>query len=358
VARLGGDEFVVLVEGLSENQQEAATETRNVGEKILSALDPPYQLASVEHRCTASIGATLFCGQETSIDDLLRQADLAMYKAKEYGRNTLRFFDPAMQTAVMARANLEKSLRRAILEKQFILHYQPQVDGNGGRVVGAEALVRWLRPEHGMVPPSDFIQLAEETGLIVALGTWVLRTSCNQLADWASHSAMAHLSIAVNVSPKQFRENDFVETMLNVLDETGANAKLLKIELTEGLLVDNVQDIIEKMNALKARGVCFSLDDFGTGYSSLSYLSRLPLDQLKIDRSFVAQIEVDESSVAICAATVSLAHSLRLEVVAEGVETEAQRYFLSTVHKCDYLQGYLFSMPLPVEAFENFVLGA
>ncbi len=352
VARVGGDEFVVVLEGLNEHQQEAATQTRAVGEKILIALGATYQLDEVEYRTTASIGATVFLGRAASVDELMKQADLAMYKAKETGRNALRFFDPAMQTAVLERAALEAGLRKAIDSDQLLLHYQPQIV-EGGRVTGAEVLVRWQHPQRGMVPPGDFIPLAEETGLILSLGNWVLETACKQLATWADQPNSEHLSIAVNVSAPQLREPDFVQTVLDTIERTGANPRRLKLELTESLLVDNVEDIIQKMFALKAYGVEFSLDDFGTGYSSLSYLKRLPLNQLKIDQSFVRDVLVDPNDASIAKTIVNLAQSLGLGVIAEGVETDAQRSFLADAG-CHAYQGYFFCRPVAIEAFEKF----
>lgn len=352
VARVGGDEFVVVLGSLHETWQEAASQTEGMGEIILDVLGKSYQLDDVDYRSTASIGATVFRGHQTSIDELLKQADLAMYKSKELGRNALCFFDPAMQTVVVERAALEAGLRKAIEGNQFVLHYQAQVlDGEG--VVGAEALVRWQHPERGMVPPANFIHLAEETGMILALGNWVLETACTQLALWAMRPDMSHLTIAVNVSAQQFREPDFVAKVLNVIRRTGANPNRLKLELTESVLVDNVQDIIEKMHALKARGVVFSLDDFGIGYSSLSYLKRLPLDQLKIDQSFVRDVLIDPNDAAIARTIVALAQSLGLGVIAEGVETEEQRDFLAGAG-CHAYQGFYFCRPLPVEGFEEF----
>jgi EAL domain-containing protein (putative c-di-GMP-specific phosphodiesterase class I) len=259
-----------------------------------------------------------------------------------------------MQAAITTRIALEAGLREALAKDQLLLHYQALVNRQF-QVAGAEVLVRWLHPVRGMVSPAEFIPLAEETGLILPLGLWVLEAACAQLTLWASQPAMAHLTLAVNVSARQFHQSDFVDQVLSVLKRTAANPKLLKLELTESMMVSDMEDIIKKMVALKAHGVGFSLDDFGTGYSSLAYLSRLPLDQLKIDRSFVMEIESSNNAVAICGATISLAHSLNLKVVAEGVETEAQRYFLSTIHRCDFIQGYLFSRPLPIEAFTAFV---
>lgn len=351
VARLGGDEFVVMLEDLSGTIQEAVNQAESVGEKILSTLNKTYALGSGEHHSTPSIGIALFADHSEGIDELLKRADLAMYEAKAAGRNTLRFFEPEMQTIVTARAAMEIGLREALANGQFFLHYQAQVTDVCG-VAGAEALVRWRHPLRGTISPTEFIPLAEETGLIQPLGLWVLETACVQLARWAMQPGMAHLTLAVNVSARQFHQTDFVDQVLVVLERTGANPCRLKLELTESLLVTNIDGVIAKMSALKIIGVGFSLDDFGTGYSSLSYLSRLPLDQLKIDRSFVMNIESNDNAAAICAATISLAHALNLKVVAEGVETEAQRYFLNMVHHCDLIQGYLFSRPLPIDEFE------
>lgn len=352
VARLGGDEFVVMLADLSTSEIDAATRAKTVCEKIRSALNQTYQLNGLIYHITPSIGATLFRGHLVSIDDLVKQADLAMYKSKETGRNAIHFFDPAMQASIVARVNLETDLRRAIEENQFRLHYQAQVVG-AGRVTGAEALVRWQHPQRGLVSPAEFISLAEETRLILPLGLWVLETACNQLAVWAGQPRMADLTLAVNVSAHQFRQADFVDQVLSTLKNTGANPHRLKLELTESLLVENVQDIIEKMFALKAKGVGFSLDDFGTGYSSLSYLKRMPLDHLKIDQSFVRDVLTDPNDAAIARTIVALAQNLGLGVIAEGVETEAQRDFLAS-SGCHAYQGYFFSRPLPIDDFEEF----
>jgi diguanylate cyclase (GGDEF)-like protein/PAS domain S-box-containing protein len=352
VARMGGDEFVVMLANLSADEEEAAVGIETVAEKILVTLEQSYLLGALAFRCTASMGITLFRGQLNSIDDLMKQADLAMYKAKEAGRNAFRFFDPHMEATVKERVALEEDLRRAIDAKQFMLYYQAQVVGDG-RVTGAEVLVRWQHPTRGMVSPAEFIPLAEETGLILPLGNWILETACAQLAVWAAKPAMAHLTLAVNVSARQFYQADFVAQVLTVLKRSGAHPGQLKLELTESLLVENVQDIIEKMHALKTKGVSFSLDDFGTGYSSLSYLKRLPLDQLKIDQSFVRDVLIDPNDAAIAKTVVALAQSLGLGVIAEGVETEAQQHFLAD-SGCHAYQGYFFSRPLPVEGFEAF----
>ena len=353
VARLGGDEFLVVLENLDTGFEMAAADVRTVGEKIVSALNQPYQLGDFDFNSTASVGVALFSGMSLSVDELLKQADLAMYQAKAAGRNGLRFFDPAMQALVNARAALEVDLRLAIAHQDFELHYQPQVDGQG-RVTGAEALLRWPHAVRGMVSPVSFIPLAEETGHILSLGRWVLETACQQLVAWAHHPLLANLVLAVNVSARQFREADFAESVLALLASTGANPQRLKLELTESMLIDNLEDMVAKMVALQTVGIGLSLDDFGTGYSSLSYLKRLPLDQLKIDQSFVRDVLTDPSDAAIARTVVALAHNLGLGVMAEGVETLAQKEFLAQCG-CHAYQGYLFSRALPAEQFTEFV---
>lgn len=353
-ARLGGDEFVVMLEDLSESPLEASKQAEAVGEKILLTLTQTYQLdPKTTYYITPSIGLTLFDSElNGGIDEPLKRADLAMYQAKSAGRNTQRFFDPHIQEAIEGRAALEVSMRAALKNQEFLLHYQPQIQGEN-HVIGGEVLVRWQHPERGIVSPAEFIPLAEETGLILPLGQWVLETACSQLARWAGQAGLSELTLSVNVSERQFRQQHFVEQVIATLERTGAPAKRLKLELTEGLLVTNIEDIIGKMLALQAQGVGFSLDDFGTGYSSLSYLKRLPLDQLKIDQGFVRDILVDPNDAAIARMVIVLADSLGLSVIAEGVETEAQRLFLQTQGCHDY-QGYLFSRPIPLEAFECF----
>jgi EAL domain-containing protein (putative c-di-GMP-specific phosphodiesterase class I) len=295
---------------------------------------------------------TLFTGQTLPMDQLLKQADLAMYKAKEAGHNHICYFDPTMQTAVEQRAAMETDLRAAIDEQQFLLYYQPQMV-NPSRITGAEALIRWRHPQRGIISPAEFIPLAEETGLILPIGMWVLQSACRQLVMWAGQPGVAHLSLAVNVSASQFYQADFVNTVLQVLEDTGANPNLLKLEVTESILIENMQDIIEKMFALKAKGVRFSLDDFGTGYSSLSYLKRMPLDQLKIDQSFVRDVLSDPNDASIVRTIVALAQNLNLGVIAEGVETEVQREFLANAG-CHAYQGYHFSKPVAIDEFETF----
>ena len=353
VARLGGDEFVILLEGLDEVADRAARETRAVGEKILAAFGPDFQLGSIEYHISASIGASLFSGGADSIDELLKRADLAMYQAKSAGRDALRFYDPQTQALVSARAALEADLRRAVLAGQFALHFQPQVHADG-RIVGAEALLRWHHPERGLVPPAEFIPVAEESGLIVPLGQWVIEAACRQLQAWQASPSTASLMLSINVSSRQFRRPDFVPELLAVLRRSGAQAGRLKLELTESLLLDDVEETIFKMMQLRMQGVGFSLDDFGTGYSSLAYLKRLPLDQLKIDQSFVRDILSDANDAAIARTVVALGTSLGLTVIAEGVETEGQRRVLAGLG-CQVYQGYLYSRPVPADAFEQFL---
>lgn len=362
VARLGGDEFVIMLKDLSEDDGQATDQVAAVGAKVLSALKQPYQLGGLQHYSSASVGVTLFgtargvvasedCAD--SVDALFKRADLALYQAKATGRNTVCFFDPAMQAAIAARAELEVALREALRDGQFTLFYQAQVNAEG-QLTGAEVLARWHHPVLGMVPPVQFIRLAEDTGLILPLGQWVLESACTQLAMWAQAPAMAHLTLSVNVSVRQFHQSDFVQEVLHVIDSTGAPANRLKIELTESLLVDDVDGMIAKMSALKAHGVSFSLDDFGTGYSSLSYLKRLPLDQLKIDQSFVRDALTDPNDAAIVRTILALGQSLGLTVIAEGVETQAQRDFLWQ-NGCYAYQGFFFGRPAPVDGLDSFL---
>jgi diguanylate cyclase (GGDEF)-like protein/PAS domain S-box-containing protein len=354
VARLGGDEFIVLLEELSERPGIAASQAEGVGRKILAALNRPYRLAGNELHSTPSMGVTLFVHGQGTVDELLKQADLAMYQAKAAGRNTLRFFDPQMQAVVAERAALESDLRNALQgQGQLALYIQPQIDRQG-HVIGAEGLLRWQHPRRGTVLPAAFIPVAEDSGLIHPLGQWVLEAACRELVRWAGLPALQGLNLAVNVSTQQFRHPDFVPQVLAVLARTGAAAPRLKLEITESLLMHNVEDVIAKMEALRAHGVRFSLDDFGTGYSSLAYLKRLPLDQLKIDQSFVRDLLTDPNDASIVSTIIALGHSLNLMVVAEGVETSAQRYVLDA-GQCHAYQGYLFSRPLPADEFVRYV---
>jgi len=345
VARLGGDEFVVLVEQIGAQPLTLAEHANKVGEKILSVLSAPYALAGHQYRSTPSIGIALFDEACPTVGELLKQADLAMYQAKQAGRSTLRFFDPGMQKAVDEHVALEADLRSALSHQEFSLHYQPQVDAQG-QILGVEALLRWLHPQRGMVSPAQFIPAAEETGLILPLGRWVLHQACTLLAAWQKQPLLAGLSMAVNVSSRQFRDHGFVSDVARVLAVTGAPAALLKLELTESLLVEDMTATIATMEALRAHGVGFSLDDFGTGYSSLSYLKRMPLAQLKIDQSFVRDLLSDPNDAAIVRTIIALAASLGLDVIAEGVETQEQRDWLARAG-CGVYQGYFFSKPLP-----------
>jgi diguanylate cyclase (GGDEF)-like protein len=351
-ARLGGDEFVLVLEGLSADEDDAVAHTRVVGAKLLEALTKPYQLGGHETCSTASIGATLFEGQAINIDELFKQADLAMYQAKAEGRNRLCFYGPAMQAQLSERAALEADLRRALLQEQFELHYQPQVN-SAGALIGVEALLRWNHPQRSVVSPRNFIPVAEDTGLILDIGRWVLVSACKQLAEWADVQCLTTLTMSVNVSARQFRHPDFVDEVRSALDFTGAESRLLRLELTESLLLEDVETVIDRMHALRALGVGFSLDDFGTGYSSLSYLKRLPLTELKIDMSFVRDVLVDPNDAAISRTIIALAHTMGLSVIAEGVESEAQRSFLER-SGCDAYQGYLFGRPAPAAQIVQF----
>ncbi len=349
LARLGGDEFVVLLEGLSHDRSEAAVQAREVGEKMLIDINQPYMLKGVEHYSTASIGISLFANYRQNLDDLLKQSDTAMYAAKKAGRNTLRFFDPAMQATLEIRSQLEAGMRKALPRYEFKLYYQVQVDSEK-RAVGAEALIRWEDPEQGMISPAQFIPVAEDTGLILPIGQWVLQTACEQLKEWESDPLTGELSLAVNVSARQFRQPGFVKQVNDMIKLTSINPSLLKIELTESTVLENVVDTINKMHALKSIGVRFSMDDFGTGYSSLAYLTQLPLDQLKIDQSFVRNVGIKSTDSMIVQTIIGMANNLGIEVIAEGVETDAQRDFLWGAG-CRFYQGYLFGRPVPAKEF-------
>ncbi len=358
VARLGGDEYVVVLEGLGDTEQVAATRAESVAEKIRLAINLPYVLGGdkAEYFNTTSVGVTLFCGQGEMAETLLKQADLALYQAKGAGRNTIRFFNPAMQLAIETRTSLTAALRRGLEKGEFLLHYQPQVDRNG-RLIGAEALLRWVSAEHGLISPAQFIPLAEESGLILTMGQWVLDTACAQLKTWARDLHMRDLRLSVNVSARQFHQPEFVRAVRQSLLASGADPARLKLELTESVVLDNVDTVVSRMRQMNALGVGFALDDFGIGYSSLSYLKRLPLDQVKIDQTFVRDIPGDPNDTAIVRAILAMSHSLGLEVVAEGVETEEQRKFLA-LHDCHAYQGYLFGRPVPIDEFEQFATRA
>ena len=351
VARLGGDEFVVLLEDLGKGGPAAASLVEATAEKILRAINRPYQLKGKPYHCTSSIGATMFKGQDENIDELLKHADVALYRAKDAGRARLRFFDPAMQAAQDARADMEADLREAITHQQFSLHYQAQVDF-AGNILGAEALIRWKHHERGDVSPTEFIPFAEECGLIIPIGRWVLQAACAQIKAWESHPVASQIQLAVNVSARQFMQVDFVEDVILQLQASGADPGRLKLELTESALIDGIDEVIDKMRLLKAIGIHFSLDDFGTGYSSLSYLRRLPLDQLKIDRSFVMDITTNNSDAVIAQTIIGMARNLRLDVIAEGVETKEQLELLER-QGCLGFQGFLFSRAVPLDEFEQ-----
>ncbi len=353
VARLGGDEFVVLLEDRPEKPLDPATAARAVSERVLASLGEPHVLPGFVHHSTCSIGVTLFGGEPSTLSELLKQADLAMYEAKSAGRNTVRFFDPGMQVAATASASLAADLRQAFRDRRLQIDYQPQV-GADGRMIGVEALLRWHDPARGTVQPADFIPNAEESALIVPIGRWVLDAACEQLAAWARRPERAHLGIAINVSVRQFRHPDFVDEVMAAIRRFGIQPSKLKLELTESLLADGIEVTVAKMGNLKDMGVTLSLDDFGIGYSSLAYLKRLPLDQLKIDRAFVKDVLTDANDAAIVRTIIGLAHSLGLDVIAEGVETEAQREFLAR-EGCRQYQGYLFCRPLPIGELEAFM---
>jgi diguanylate cyclase (GGDEF)-like protein/PAS domain S-box-containing protein len=350
VARLGGDEFVVLLDRLDTRPEFAASQAEAIAHKILATLEKPYLLEDRECFSTSSIGITVFGGKQENMNDLLQQADIAMYQAKAAGRNTFRFFEPALQIAVHHRAELGDEMRAALKNQHFIILLQPQI--YLGKIVGAEALVRWKHGHRGELPPSEFIPLAEETGLILPLGEWVLNTACKQIAAWSHSPASPHLEISVNISARQFHQQTFARQILSVLDRTEADPTLLNLEITESMLLDNIDSAIAKMREIKSYGVRFSLDDFGTGYSSLNYLKRLPFDQVKIDRSFIRDLHDDAGSRAIARTVISLGNALGLKVLAEGVETEEQHKMLMDLG-CNLFQGYLFGRPIPLDDFKK-----
>ena len=351
VSRFGGDEFVVMIEDLGTEERTAATQAELIGEKILAELNQPYRLDGFEYHSSSSIGVCLFHGGDLKIDELLKRADAAMYQSKRSGRNVLRFFDPDMQAVLEARLGMDNDLRQAMVRQQLVLYYQMQVH-QSGHVVGAEALLRWQHPQRGLVSPAEFIALAEETGLILTMGQWVLDSACRQLKAWENEAHAQHLQLSVNVSARQFRQQNFVDQLRRTLDITGASPDKLKLELTESIVLEDVAGSIEKMKEIKALGVRFSMDDFGTGYSSLSYLTQLPLDELKIDRSFVHNIGIKPTDAIIVQTIVAMANTLGIEVIAEGVETVDQRDFLGSIG-CKLYQGFLYSAPVLVDAFER-----
>ena len=354
VARSGADEFILLLEGLGADPGEAASGAETAAKRILAALAAAYLLAGKAFHASFSVGITLFLDHGCAQDELLKQAEIAMNQAKRGGRNMLRFFDPAMQQAIAARADLEDELRKAVEDGQFELHYQPQVDRDG-RMTGVEALIRWQHPERGLIPPCQFIPLAEDNGMITDIGDWVLETACARLGEWRGRPATAHLSVAINVSARQFNQDGFAAQVRDAVARHGIQPAKLKLELTESMLLDDVDGMIAKMTSLKEAGVGLELDDFGTGYSSLQYLKRLPIERLKIDQSFVRELVNDDNDKAIVRTIISMADSLNLGVIAEGVETEEQRRYLES-QGCGHYQGYLFGRPGPapdIEAYLN-----
>ncbi len=353
VARFGGDEFVVMIEDLEETIDASIAQAAVVGNKILQSMNESFQLDNHTHNNSASVGIAMFTGQEGGSAELLKQADIAMYSAKESGRNAVRFFDTRMQERVVAQAAIEADLRQALVSNQFQLHYQPKMDSDG-HIAGAEALVRLNHPLNGIIAPDNFVPIAEKSGLILQIGDWVLNDACAQLARWSSDPKLARMTLAVNVSARQFSEPGFVQSVLVALERSGANPKRLVLELTESMLVGTYEPIVNKMATLRAHGIRFALDDFGTGYSSLAYLNRLSLDQLKIDKSFVNGVPNDPNSCAIVRTIIALGKALNLRVIAEGVETRAQLDFLKD-GGCNLYQGYFFGRPLTLEAFNSLV---
>ncbi|WP_151704314.1 putative bifunctional diguanylate cyclase/phosphodiesterase [Nitrincola alkalilacustris] len=351
VARIGGDEFVIVLESIEGGVSDVLLAVDERANRIRETLSLPYEVGGGSHFSTPSIGVALFCGDDETVERLLMHAETAMYQAKDAGRNAISFYDPGMQAQVEARAVLESELRTALEQRQLELFYQPQVNAVS-EVVGVEALIRWRHPEHGLVSPADFIPLAEETGLILPMGLWVIETACDQLAVWQDKSFESTLTIAVNVSGSQFRQDRFVQQMEEILFRTGAEPSRLKLELTESIVLENIESTVRKMRQLKALGVRFALDDFGTGYSSLQYLKRLPLDQLKIDQSFVRDLVEDPDDRVIVNAIIAMGQALGLEVIAEGVETSEQQLILAA-SGCDLYQGYLYSRPLPLADLQS-----
>ncbi len=348
LARMGGDEFVILLPQINR-----ADRAVRVAQRIIEAIKPPFHFDQNELHITMSIGITLYPYDGEDADTLLRNADTALYRAKEQGRNNYQLYTPAMNARAFERLALENSLRKAVERKEFLLHYQPQVHMKTGAIIGTEALVRWQHPDLGLVFPAEFISIAEETGLITQLGEWVIRTACTQNKAWQK-AGLPSMTVAVNLSARQFQQQDLVETVARILKETGLEARWLEMEITEGIAMQNADYTNVLLRGLKDMGVKVALDDFGTGYSSLSYLKKFPIDTLKIDQSFVRDLTLDPNDAAIANAVIVLAHSLKLNVIAEGVETRDQETYLRE-HQCDVSQGFLFSNPLPASALESLV---
>lgn len=348
-SRFGGDEFAILLQDLGAQEREAVNRAHLVADKVLLALRKPFLLEGKEFICTASIGAVLLGAQTASAENAIRHGDLAMYRAKDQGRNCVQFYDPEMQAAVNARAGMEADLRRAIAQREIGIYLQPQMDVQG-RVLGAEALARWMHPQRGFIPPSEFIALAEDMGLIEELGQQVLDAGCDVLRTWAQSTVSADWRLAVNVSVEQLHRANFVDSVIAAMERCGVRAAQLELEITESVLISDQEATITKMSNLRAAGLRLALDDFGTGYSSLSYVRRLPLDKLKIDQSFLRHVQTSPQDAAIVKTVIGMAQSLGLDLIAEGVETEGQRDFLAA-HGCGAFQGYFYSKPLPVPEF-------
>ena len=354
VARIGGDEFVIMLKDLDGDAEEAASQAKIVAEKILQDFRRPFIIDNLEYYSSPSIGITIFDDQKKSVEEILKHADLAMYQAKASGRNSLKFFETEMQEVMTTRTLQEKNLRTALHKNELVLFYQPKINAKD-KVVGTEALVRWQSPEKGLLPPSEFIDLAEETCLILPLGDWVLNKACEQLFSWENNLAFQDITMSVNVSVIQFNRLDFVQNVTEIICKTGANPRKLVLEITESVFAENIEDIIQKMKALKTMGVRFALDDFGVGYSSLSQLRNLPLDEIKIDQSFVKNITNYSIDLAIAKSIIEIAKSLKILAVAEGIETEAQRELL-TAYGCYVHQGYLFAKPMSIDQFESYCM--
>ena len=351
VARLGGDEFVIMLENLDQNADHAAIQAKQVGDKVVAILNEPSTLNGYEYYPSCSIGIALFHGDTSQLDTLLTQADTSMYEAKKSGRNTLKFFDPSMQKALEEHVELENALRQALGKEQFKLHYQIQVDKRG-RPLGAEALIRWHHPDKGPISPLEFIPLAEESGLIDQIGQWVLESGCRQIKSWENCPFRGQLTISVNVSAFQFIQPNFVETVQKTAERIGINPCKLKLELTESMVLKNVDDAIAKLHQLRTSGFVLSLDDFGTGYSSLSYLRQLPFNEIKIDRSFIERATSNDNDAFMVHIMISMGHKFGMEVIAKGVETQEQRELLESLN-CTRYQGYLFGKPLAISELET-----
>lgn len=353
ISRLGGDEYVIIAEHLGKDQSSAINKAELIAEKIHKEFNEPYILNQKiqSHRSTCSIGLTLFHGQTLSVENLIKQADVALYQAKGAGRNAIRFFNPEMQSAIDSRSTMEAAMHRGLNNGEFQLYYQPQVDMDG-KVIGAEALLRWLPDNQLSIPPAEFIPLAEDTGLIIPLGLWVMQTACDQLKKWSKDPRTRDFHIAINVSAKQFHLPKFFDQLQDCLKQSGANPRLLKLELTESVVLENTEEVIDQMQSVRSLGVSFSLDDFGTGFSSLSYLKRLPLDQVKIDQSFIRDVISDSNDATIVRAIIAMCQSLEVKVIAEGVENQKQLEFLKN-SGCSSYQGFLFSKAIPAEEWEQ-----